>query len=314
MNRYMKKTYLITGGQGFIGKAISLSLLDQGNKVIIFDNNFRKKNFSLKHKNLQVINGDIRNIIKLNKVRKKIDSVIHLAAINGTRNFYEKPNLVLEVGVKGIINLIDFCKNNNIKEIFLASSSEVYQNAPNYPTDEKVRLIIPDPHNPRFSYSSTKIISEILLLNSDFFKKAVIFRPHNIYGPDMGLKHVIPELIIKTIKEKNILDIQGDGNNKRSFCYIDDFVDAINIIIKKGKHKEIYNIGNTEEVKILYLSKLIVNLLNKDLKTKISKKPFYNAMRRLPDIKKLNKLGYKPKINLKKGLIKTIDWYKYNNK
>ena len=314
MSTNMKKTYLITGGQGFIGKAISLSLLDQGNKVIIFDNNFRKKNFSLKHKNLQLINGDIRDIINLSKIKNKIDSVVHLAAINGTRNFYEKPNLVLEVGVKGIINIIDFCKNKKIKEIFLASSSEVYQNAPIYPTDEKVRLIIPDPHNPRFSYSSTKIISEILILNSDIFKKAVIFRPHNIYGPDMGFKHVIPELIIKTIKEKKFLDIQGNGKNKRSFCYIEDFVDAFNIIIKKGKHKEIYNIGNTEEVKISHLSKLIISLLNKDLKIKLSTKPFYNAMRRLPDIKKLNKLGYKPKINLKKGLRETIDWYKHNHK
>ena len=309
----MKKTYLITGGQGFIGKAITLSLLNHGNKVIILDNNFRKKNFSLKHKNLQLINSDIRNIVNLNKIKKKIDTVVHLAAINGTRNFYEKPNLVLEVGIKGIINIIDFCKNKKIKEIFLASSSEVYQNAPIYPTDEKVRLVIPDPHNPRFSYSSTKIISEILLLNSDFFKKAVIFRPHNIYGPDMGYKHVIPELIIKTIKEKKFLNIQGDGKNKRSFCYIEDFVDAFNILIKKGKHKEIYNIGNTEEVKISHLSKLIINLVNKDLKIKISTKPFYNALRRLPDIKKLNKLGYKPKINLKKGLKKTIDWYKHNH-
>ena len=314
MSTNMKKTYLITGGQGFIGKAISLSLLDQGNKVIILDNNFRKKNFSLKHKNLQLIDGDIRNIIHLNKIKNKIDSVVHLAAINGTRNFYEKPNLVLEVGIKGIINIIDFCKIKKIKEIFLASSSEVYQNAPIYPTDEKVRLIIPDPHNPRFSYSSTKIISEILILNSDIFKKAVIFRPHNIYGPDMGFKHVIPELITKTIKEKKILDIQGNGKNKRSFCYIEDFVDAFNIIIKKGKHKEIYNIGNTEEVKISYLSKLIISLLNKDLKIKLSTKSFYNAMRRLPDIKKINKLGYKPKINLKKGLKETIDWYKHNHK
>ena len=310
----MKKTYLITGGQGFIGKAISLSLLDQGNKVIILDNNFRKKKFFLKHKNLQLIDGDIRNIIHLNKIKNKIDSVVHLAAINGTRNFYEKPNLVLEVGIKGIINIIDFCKIKKIKEIFLASSSEVYQNAPIYPTDEKVRLIIPDPHNPRFSYSSTKIISEILILNSDIFNKAVIFRPHNIYGPDMGFKHVIPELIIKTIKEKKFLDIQGNGKNKRSFCYIEDFVDAFNIIIKKGKHKEIYNIGNTEEVKISHLSKLIISLLNKDLKIKLSTKPFYNAIRRLPDIKKLNKLGYKPKINLKKGLKETIDWYKHNHK
>lgn len=310
----MKKTYLITGGQGFIGKAVSLSLLEKSQNVVVFDNNFREKKFFLKHKNLKIIKGDIRKKNDLNKIKTKIHSVIHLAAINGTKNFYDKPDLVLEVGVKGIINVIDFCKDKNIKEIFLASSSEVYQTAPNFPTDENVRLIIPNPHNPRFSYSSTKIISEILLLNSNFFKKAVIFRPHNIYGADMGTKHVIPELIIKILSSKKSLKIQGNGKNRRSFCFIDDFVKALNLIIKKGKHKEIYNIGNEEEIKIIDLTKLLIKLLKKDLKIITSTKSFYNANRRLPDLTKLKKLGYKPKINLNKGLNNTIDWYKINYK
>ena len=310
----MKKTYLVTGGKGFIGKAVSLSLLEKNQNVIIFDNNFREKKFFLKHKNLKIIKGDIRKKNDLNKIKTKIHTVIHLAAINGTKNFYDKPDLVLEVGVKGIINVIDFCKDKNIKEIFLASSSEVYQTAPSFPTDENVRLIIPNPHNPRFSYSSTKIISEILLLNSDYFKKVVIFRPHNIYGADMGKKHVIPELIIKILKGKKSLTIQGNGKNSRSFCYIDDFVKALNLIIKKGKHKEIYNIGNEEEIKIIDLTKLLIKLLKKDLKIITSAKSFYNANRRLPDLTKLKKLGYKPKINLNLGLSNTIDWYKKNYK
>ncbi len=310
----MKKTYLITGGLGFIGKAVSSSLLNQGYYVVIFDNNFREKKFFLKHNNLKVIKGDIRKKNDLNKIKNKINSVIHLAAINGTKNFYDKPDLVLDVGVKGIINIIDFCKEKKIKEIFLASSSEVYQNAPKFPTNEKVRLIIPDPHNPRFSYSSTKIISEILLINSNIFKRAIIFRPHNIYGPDMGLKHVIPELIMKTFNEKKSIEIQGDGKNRRSFCFIDDFVSALNIIIKKGKNKEIYNIGNSEEVKILFLSKLIISLMKKNLKIKTSTQSFFNASRRLPDLKKIYKLGFQPKINLNKGLMKTIEWYTANYK
>ena len=125
-----------------------------------------------------------------------------------------------------------------IKEIFLASSSEVYQNAPFYPTDEKVRLIIPDPNNPRFSYSSTKIISEILLLNSDFFKKAVIFRPHNIYGPRMGMSHVIPELLKKTHFIKNNKLNLFSPNHTRTFCFIDD---AIKIIFKLVTNKKTLN-------------------------------------------------------------------------
>ena len=130
----------------------------------------------------------------------------------------------------------------------------------------------------------------------------------------MGTKHVIPELIIKILTSKKSLKIQGNGKNRRSFCFIDDFVKAFNLIIKKGKHKEIYNIGNEEEIKIIDLTKLLIKLLKKDLKIITSSKSFYNANRRLPDLTKLKKLGYKPKINLNKGLNKTIDWYKINYK
>ena len=134
----------------------------------------------------------------MKKISKDIDSVIHLAFINGTNFFYEKPELVLEVGIKGIINLIEVCEENFIKEFFLASSSEVYQNAPSIPTNEKVPLSIPDPHNPRYSYAAGKLMSEIMLLNSSIFERSVIFRPHNIYGPNMGYYHVIPDIILNT--------------------------------------------------------------------------------------------------------------------
>ena len=137
----MGKKYLITGGLGFIGKAITLSLLSKNNTVIIADNNFRKKKNDLKHKNLYVHKIDVRKKNQLKKISKDIDSVIHLAFINGTNFFYEKPELVLEVGIKGIINLIEICEENFIKEFFLASSSEVYQNAPYIPTNEMDTLM-----------------------------------------------------------------------------------------------------------------------------------------------------------------------------
>ena len=111
----IKKKYLVTGGLGFIGRAICESLLELGSSVVIIDNNFRNKN-KFKHKNLTIYNVDIRNKLKLKKFSKNIDAVIHLAAINGTKYFYEKPELVLDVGIKGIINVIDVCKENNIKK------------------------------------------------------------------------------------------------------------------------------------------------------------------------------------------------------
>ena len=306
----MGKKYLITGGLGFIGKAITLSLLSKNNIVVIADNNFRQKKIDLQHKNLYVHKVDVRIKNQLKKISKDIDSVIHLAFINGTNFFYEKPELVLDVGIKGIINLIEVCKENLIKEFFLASSSEVYQNAPYIPTDEKVPLSIPDPHNPRYSYATGKLISEIMLLNSSFFERSVIFRPHNIYGPNMGYNHVIPEIILKIFKSNKKLKIQGKGLNSRSFCYIDDFISAFNLILNKGKHKNIYNIGTQDEVKIIRLIKKLIKISNKKVTIKNTKEKLGSPSKRCPDIRKISKLGFKPQINLDVGLKTTFEWYR----
>ena len=306
----MKKKYLITGGLGFIGKAIALDLIKKNNSVIIIDNQFRHKNLKdFNYKNCNVCKNDIRDKTSLKKIVKKVDTVIHLAAINGTNYFYEQPKLVLDVALKGIINILEVCEENKIPEFFLASSSEVYYKAPYYPADEKVPLVIPDPFNPRYTYAAGKIISEIMLLNTKFFKRFVIFRPHNIYGPNMGYNHVIPEIVTKLIKAKKNLVIQGSGNHTRSFCYIDDFVRGFNILLKKGRNKNIYNIGTQDEIKILQLIQKLVKISNKKLIIKKTKEKLGSTPKRCPDIKKISKLGFKPKINLDVGLKKTFEWY-----
>ena len=307
----MKKKYLITGGLGFIGKAITKSLIEKNNSVIIVDNQFRHKNVQKFYYNdCRIYKVDIRNKVLLKKVVKNVDVVIHLAAINGTNFFYEQPRLVLDVALKGIINILEICKENKIPEFFLASSSEVYHNAPYYPADEKVPLTIPDPMNPRYTYAAGKIISEIMLLNTNFFERFIIFRPHNVYGPNMGYNHVIPEIIMKLIKAKKNLVIQGSGNHTRSFCYIDDFVRGFNILLKKGRNKNIYNIGTQDEIKIIKLIKKLLKISNKKLIIKKTKEKLGNPSKRCPDISKIRKLGFNPAINLDIGLEKTFEWYK----
>ena len=96
---------------------------------------------------------------QLKKICHNVNSVIHLAFINGTNLFYEQPELVLDVAIKGMVNILEICKENLVHDFFLASSSEVYQNAPYFPTDEKVPLSIPDPFNPRYSYAEVKKIA-----------------------------------------------------------------------------------------------------------------------------------------------------------
>ena len=143
------------------------------------------------------IRGDIRSKKNLSSAFRNIDAVIHLAYVNGTKFFYSKPELVLDVATKGLINVFDLCIKNKIKELYLASSSEVYQMPDKIPTDENVSLKIPDIKNPRFSYAGGKILTELYGINygKKYFKKLIIFRPHNVYGPNMGNEHVIPEFI-----------------------------------------------------------------------------------------------------------------------
>ena len=146
-------------------------------------------------------------------------------------------------------------------------------------------------------------------LGKKVFDKIIIFRPHNVYGPDMGQEHVVPELIskISTINKKNKkFYIEGSGKEIRSFIHIEDFTRAFKIIFEKGKHLNIYNIGTKEKIKIIDLAKLILKIIQKPIK--IYKKPLKTGGTkiRVPDIKKIVNLGFKPKISIEKGLRKIL--------
>lgn len=304
-----KKTFLITGGGGFIGRNIADFLSNKKYKVIIYDNLSRGYLNKFNNGKIQFIKGDIRDKKKLYKSLKSVNAVIHLAYINGTKYFYEIPDQVLDVAVKGLVNIFDGCKKFRIKELYLASSSEVYQTPINIPTKETEPLKVPDIYNPRFSYGGGKILTELMGINygRKFFKKLIIFRPHNVYGPDMGNEHVIPEFITKARNfKKKIFKIEGSGSETRSFIYIDDFVEAFYLLIKKGKHLSIYNIGTKENIKIIDLAKKILKLLNKKLKIKKTPLKKGGTKIRLPDISKITKLGFLQKYNLDEGLKKTI--------
>lgn len=308
------KKILITGGSGFIGSNLA-NYYSQNNKVIVFDNYRRGKISSLtKNKNLRIIKGDITNRNQVKKALNKIDTVIHLAYINGTEFFYKYPEKILEIAAKGIINIIECSIEKNIQELYLASSSEVYQNPKIIPTPEEIPLIIPDVLNPRYTYGGGKILTELYGVHyAKYFKKLIIFRPHNVYGPNMGNEHVIPQLLIKANKIKNSkksLRILGNGNQTRSFIYISDFINSFDLILKKGKNKNIYNIGNEQEISIKNLVKKIKKTV--DIKNKVINIDNHKGSpnRRCPDITKLVKLGYKMRIDLNKGLYLTNEWYK----
>lgn len=313
--------YLVTGGLGFIGSALCNRLAALGHYVVAFDNFSRASHVKEKlHPAVETFNGDVRNKDDLQKAvgNDKFDTFFHLAFINGTERFYTEPELVLEVAVKGLINSIDVAIENNITKYLLVSTSEVYNEPTIIPTPETAPLIIPDVHNPRFSYSGGKIISELLAIHSKL--DAVIFRPHNIYGPNMGLEHIIAQMVEKILVPKNpqyndgklVVNIQGTGKETRSFCFIDD---AVNEMILASQYETsepnpIYNIGVEDETTIEKIVNMIANILGVEIVIKQSESPVGSPSRRCPSMKKLTDMGYRQSVSLRDGLEKTVGWYK----
>lgn len=307
------KTCLITGGTGFIGSALTRLMLDKGFEVRVIDDNSRGNFRRLTDviSSLDVRVGDIRDSSLVARALKGTDLVIHLAYINGTINFYERPREVLDVAILGIQNILAGMETNEIPELYLASSSEVYQNPGVFPTPEEVPLIVPDPFNPRYSYGLGKIVQEFLSIHAGtFLKNLAVFRPHNIYGPDMGSQHVIPEICANISAEKgNKVTLKGDGSQTRSFCHISDFVKGFELILDSKHGREMFNIGTGEEVSISHLAGVIAISLGREISFTTSVAPLGETNRRVPDISKLENLGFTQTMTLEAGVKDYCNWY-----
>ena len=314
------KNYLVTGGSGFIGSAITKNLTEKGYSVTVLDDFSRGSISKLEEikNNISFVSMDIRDSEKVINIFKNnnFTGVIHLAYINGTENFYTRPEEVLEVAISGIQNIIQGIRLARVDEFYLASSSEVYQNPEIFPTPEEIKLVVPDPYNPRYSYGLGKIIQEFMSLN--FLKdigKVVIFRPHNIYGPDMGFGHVIPELFLKIKESKDgFIELKGNGKQQRSFCYIEDFISAFEILVDINTPSGIYNIGSNFESEIIEVAKIIANLYDRKLEFRSSQPPLGETSRRLPDLSKLRNMGYTPQYPIMEGLELYKQWFESEGK
>lgn len=314
------KFYLVTGGTGFIGSALVRRLVKEGHRVRVLDNNSRGSARRLGEvlASIEFVEGDIRDSEVVEKAVKGVESVCHLAFVNGTEFFYTKPELVLDVGVRGMINVLDACLKQGIGELVLASSSEVYQTPSRVPTDETVPLSIPDPLNPRYSYGAGKIISEIMAVNygQKYFERVLIFRPHNVFGPDMGWEHVVPQFILRMLELSKTTNsatiqfpIQGTGSETRSFVFIEDFIDGLMLVLEHGEHLNIYHIGTMEELSIAEVAHLVGEYFDKRIEIVPGTLAKGGTPRRCPDIRKLTQLGYQPQYLFRDGLPITANWY-----
>lgn len=326
------KRVLITGGAGFIGNHLANHLLSSPEIELVLADNLSRgkmdKDFEILLQNSRVkfLNLDLTDLNSYTKLGSGYYHVYHLAAINGTKIFYEMPHEVLRVNTLSLIYMLEwFRRDNRAGKFCFTSSNEAYAGGLSafgvlpLPTPEKIPLVVDDPYNPRWSYGSTKLVGELFVIHYakayDF--RALIVRPHNFYGPRSGYGHVIPEIMLRAEKRVDPFPIYG-ADDTRTFCYISDAIRAMQLLMDSdktdGQPIETVHIGASDEILIGDLVEKIFKVCgwrpnNLDIKSS----PTGSVKRRLADTTKLRSLtAWQPEISLDDGLAKTYDWYKIN--
>ncbi len=309
----MKRRVLITGGAGFIGSHLCDFLIEKGHRVICIDNLITGSLSNIKHllknKNFKFIKHDVTKYININE---KIGYVLHFASPASPVDYLRYPIKTLKVGSLGTHNALGLAKAKKAK-FLLASTSEVYGDPLIHPQKENYYGNV-NPVGPRGVYDEAKRFAEAITMAYHRKHKidTRIARIFNTYGERMRKDdgRAIPNFLSQTIRNKP-LTVYGNGSQTRSFCYISDMVNGIyNLILSENIHTPV-NIGNPNEVSILTLAKIIIRLTNSTSKIVYRTLPADDPKVRRPDIALAkSKLRWKPKVDLKEGLMKTIDYFK----
>jgi len=293
---------LVTGGAGFIGTNLCLKLLDQGHHVICVD-------ISCPNITHQNYDGHVVDILGINK-QIKVDQIYHLACHASPPTYQIDPIHTIRTCVEGTINVCEIAKFNNCPILF-TSTSEIYGEPEISPQNESYRGNV-NCTGPRACYDEGKRMAETILFEYHRLHGVdiKICRLFNTYGPFMNPEdgRVVSNFINQAIREES-MTIYGDGEQTRSFCYIDDTINGI-LKLMKSKITGPVNIGNPHEISMKDLSIIITNLLEKEYNVCRKPLPIDDPTHRCPDISLANKiLNWDPKIELEEGLRATIKYY-----
>jgi nucleoside-diphosphate-sugar epimerase len=317
------KTALVTGAAGFIGYAVAKRLSEDTDIVVYCVDNFgRGENDEyyqalIEKTNVQGLTIDLSDDSSVLQLPAEIDIIYHFAALNGTQNFYERPFEVMKYSTIPAFHLLEkYGKSDHKPSRFVfAGSSEGYASTVSrfdweVPTAEDVPLCIDDVMNPRWSYAVSKIHGEVLTVNGcrQFDIPFTIIRYHNVYGPRMGDKHVVPDFIQRM--KRGVFELYG-YEDTRSFLYIDDAVAATIMAGESDKLvNAVVNVGSDREVRIQDLGEDILRLAGVHAQITLHPSPIGSVKRRAPALTKLQEsTGFREDWSLEKGLLETIRYY-----
>jgi UDP-glucuronate decarboxylase len=307
-----KKRNLITGGCGFLGSHLAKRLLEKGEEVISLDNFFTgtKKNIQnlYKYPNFELIRHDVTEPIKI-----EVDKIWHLACPASPIHYQHNPIKTTKTIFMGTYNMLGLAKRVGAK-FLLASTSEIYGDPEVHPQTEDYRGSV-NTTGIRSCYDEGKRIAETLC--SDYLRMhgvdIRIMRIFNTYGPNMRFDdgRVISNFIVQALRNERIT-IYGNGSQTRSFCYVDDLINGM-ILLMDSKFQKPINIGNHKEFSILEIANIIRDLINPELELYFKDLPQDDPKQRKPSIQLAKEiLNWEPKVELREGLIKSIKWFKSN--
>jgi len=310
------KKIVITGGAGFIGSHIvnHFSKKYKKAKIFVIDKltyagNLKNIKSALINKRVKFIKSDICNSIVMQKTLANTDILINAAAESHVDNSFGNSKIFSRTNILGTHTILEACRFNNVKKIIHFSTDEVYGDIKKGKCDERSQL------NPTNPYSASKAAAEMIIMSyiSSYKLPIIVLRPNNIYGVKQYPEKLIPKTINLLSNFKKI-PLHGNGKNIRHYLSVNDLVLALDILVKRGKLYEIYNIGSNVFFTNLEIVELICNHLNLNVNNYIKfvdDRP-YNDSRYAIDYNKLKKLGWKNNCSLLSDFPKLINWYKNN--
>jgi len=265
-----------------------------------------------------LVQADLTRPDALAALPRAWDHVYMLAAVVGVRNVETDPARVVRTNTLVLMHLLDWLGPES-GALFFASTSETYAGGVSagtvpVPTGEDVPLMIEDIRAPRFAYAASKILGEAAVIHTAHARglHAVIGRFHNVYGPRMGVDHVIPELSLRALRREDPFRVYG-ADQRRAFCHVSDAVEAmLRLMTAQTAWGQIVNIGNdTEETRVEDLARLVLKMAHIAPVLERLPAPAGSVARRCPDLSRLRALtGFSPKVSLETGVGKTFEWYR----
>ncbi|MFH1229160.1 MAG: dTDP-glucose 4,6-dehydratase [Candidatus Aenigmatarchaeota archaeon] len=304
---------LITGGAGFIGSNFVRMMMKRQDEIVVLDNLSyagRMENLEGVLDRITFIKGDIRNMGNVEKAMKGCDQVVHFAALTHVDRSLSEAGEFIQTDVFGTFNILETARKFDVKRVVHISTDEVYGSIKSGSFKETDAL------NPRNPYSASKAGAELLCRSyfETYKLPVLITRSSNNYGPNQHPEKFIPKSIVYSIIGKKI-PIYGSGENVRDWLYVEDNCEAIETVLQKGELGEVYNIAGKQELQNIFIVNAILRALGKGEETIefVKDRPGHDLRYSL-DISKIEKLGWKPKVNFQEGIERTVSWYRDNRK